>query len=277
MTRHALWLTTWLVVSAAAQAAPRPDDTVRRFLSAGSGAPHPELTRAALETASVVSETTAAHPALGRRTRWLLREGGQPWVWVDVSEAGWVCHYALARGGALVVPRWRDDATPRPADEVHAEIEARCRLSAAELERRARRFLARADPGARPRRLERVRLHRYRENPVAVSLTFVERPRQGVLACYPNVLGVTLNPETGQVTEYSGSWVDAEATQLPAVTRADARRVARRGRPGESLGDPELSFLFRDGALRLVWALPSDGGLLVVDAHTGALLPARES
>src|SRR5262249_52635716 len=111
------------------------------------------------------------------------------------------------------------------------------------------------------------------------ELVFTERPRKGVVACWPNEIHVSMDPEHGSVNAYSARDDRVESSDAPKVTRDEARAavVARIG----SRVKPEVRAFLAErapvelvavrgggGAPRTTWLV---AGVFGVDALTRAI------
>jgi hypothetical protein len=169
-----------------------------------------------------------------------------------------------------------------PARE--AELRKRVHFSLEDDAARARRFLEQHYPDFRGRRFELTSKERVdRDSLVEDELVFIERPRSGVAACWPNRIDVSLDPEDGTVSTYRATNDRIESDAAPTLDSATARSALVRVLGDRVRGD-NRDYLARQARIELVafrdreqrpvtaWLV---AGIFIVDATSGELLARR--
>ncbi len=241
-------------------------ESLARFLTEGALAPFPDRSRE-----RAVAGIESARPiAAGALTF------ARPGEWVaSVESAGTVTFFSRQRPLLYV--------EGKPAERA-AAIARRVHFSVEEDARRARRFLEAHYPDFRERSFELVSHERCdRDSLVEDETVFVERPRPGIAACWPNRIHVSLDPEDGSVSTYIATNERIESSTAPALD-VPAARAALLGALGAGLTKENHDFLaaraptelvaVRDpaGRSRTAWLL---AGIFIVDASSGELLARR--
>jgi hypothetical protein len=173
------------------------------------------------------------------------------------------------------------DATgkDRTAADRQAEIARRAKLSLDEDQKRARAFLEAHYPAFKERVFEVVQKER-RDHDALVQdeLVFVERPGKGAVACWPNRIDISMNPETGAIVTYVADDHRVESKEKPRLDKKAARKSVL-DREGARLAPENRAWLEKDAPVELV-AVDGPKGprtawlvahRFVVDAQTGAL------
>lgn len=249
----------------------RAREAAWRFLTEGLRAPRPDLRRSELEGCDTLVERV--DPRAGGPLRELVLDGFS----LAIAPDGTVVEYE-ASDGPFRVRTLDAGGRPRTAADMAEEVEARTRFREEELRARAEAFVAERYPGWAERRFTLVESRRITRSPVEHVLVYVEEPRDGQLAVYPDLVRVVLNPETGEVTTYMATNVRASVDAPPPLAEADARRRAAEARPGEAVARVELTMIVKQGRARAVWLVGLESGdLVLVDAETGELHAADES
>jgi hypothetical protein len=165
----------------------------------------------------------------------------------------------------------------RTAEDRAAEIERRAHFTLEDSARHARDFLAAHYPDYKKRHLELTEKKREDKNAlVSDDLVFIERPAEGVIACWPNRIDFSLNPETGTVDSYIADTRRIESRVKPKVGMQDARQAALDAF-GKSLSAKHREWFLANASVELVavetpkgpvtaWLVQRD---VVVDAQTG--------
>ena len=166
-----------------------------------------------------------------------------------------------------------------------AELARRARHSLDDDAALARRFVEDHYPDFRERRFELASRERAdRDSLVEDEFAFVERPRAGVVACWPNRVDVSVNPEDGSVTTYMARNDRIESTVEPALDAAAARR-ALVAALGDRVKAENRDFLAERARAELIAARDRGGrsrtawlvaGIFIVDAASGEVLARRE-
>lgn len=253
------------------------------FLTVGARAPRPDLRKAETDTLDAVEVQDATH---GPAYDLLLRRGDgvlRLLVRVDRTQ-GRVTYFSQPERDCIVL-RYREDRTPRTADELAEEVASRVLFDRAALRRKAQEFLAHVVPetAGGARRFEVVREAEEREGLLVDAFMLVETPGSGVLACYENLVQMDLNPESGEVVSFRRTDLRHDVRQAPRIA-ADAALQAARARLGEDARPTEGPRLVvlpatERGAFQVLWLLafpPARGGddarLVAVDARDGRVI-----
>ncbi len=168
--------------------------------------------------------------------------------------------------------------TARTAEDRSAEIERRAKFTLEQDTKRAEELLAAHYPGWKERSFALESKEREdRDALVMDDLVYVEHPREGVAACWPNRIYLSVNPETGDVVSWISNDQRIESTASPTIEK-DAARAAAVKEFGEKLSAPNRAWLEKDAAIELV-AYQGDEGprtgwlvgrIFIVDAESGA-------
>lgn len=230
------------------------------FLTEGPDAPRPDLRPAELERLEAIEVRARG----GRGASWdvTLRPGGRLAVMVSMDRRGEVFYFLQPEREAVVA--FHDDARRRrPQAEIDDEIDARSVLDQATTARRARAFLGHLVPGAAGgrRRFEQVSHRTRRDGLLVDQLTFVEVAGDGVLACFPNLVTIDVNPESGDVV--AGRWTafTHEVREAPPVAAAAALKAARDllETKAEPLKAPRLVVLRDEAGPAVLWVVGFPG------------------
>jgi hypothetical protein len=214
-----------------------------------------------------------ATPGACAFTRW-----GEFTATVD-SRTGDVRFYS--RFKPLLYVRLHDDkGAERTAADRQAEIARRAKLSLDESVKKAKAFLDAHYPAFKERTFEVTEKERLdRDALVQDDLVFTERPAKGAVACWPNRIDVSVNPETGAIVTYVADDHRVESKEKPRVKKEAARKAVL-DRFGGKLKPENRAWLEKDAPVDLVAVegdKPGEGKTawlvarrFVVDARTGA-------
>lgn len=206
-------------------------------------------------------------------TRW-----GELTAAVD-SKTGDVKFYSRFKPLLYVLSR-DEKGNERTAADRQAEIARRAKLSLDESAKRARAFLEAHYPAFKERVFELAEKQRLDHDAlVQDELAFVEKPGKGAVACWPNRIDISINPETGAIVTYIADDRRVESKAKPRVTKEAARKAVL-DRFGGKLKPENRAWLEKEAPVDLV-AVEGDkadkGGKtawlvarrFVVDAQTG--------
>jgi hypothetical protein len=170
------------------------------------------------------------------------------------------------------------DGTKRAVAERAAEIARRARFTLDEDVARARSFLEARYPGGKTRVFEVEKKERQdHDSLVEDELVFVERPRKGVAACWPNRVEISVDPERGAITTWVAGDVRVESSEAPKISAEVARRAVIAAIGGKVKPESRawlekgarvvlVAVLGTDGKPRTTWLVAGSFG---VDATTG--------
>lgn len=269
----------------AAAPAPFPAEQARevawKFLAEGAGAPRPALGRREFASAEAYPRDIPFPPHRGPLLElcWPASGDGPGKLTVGVSRAGRVVSYNAFDQG-FRIDAWNPDGTPRSQEEMDEERADRTNFTPEQLEERALRFLRHAYRDFDERRFVRYRSHARRWSPILHSFGWQEQAPDGVLAVYPNLIQVDMNPETGEVVMYLATDVEEVVLEPPPIAGPRAEELALAEHPGAPVEQRLLSLILKQGVARTVWVLELGGerpALVLVDAVTGELLDPHES
>lgn len=170
----------------------------------------------------------------------------------------------------------------RSPEERRAEADRRAHFTLDEDEKRARAFVA-AHGRDFEERVFRLEQKERSDNGSYFDdrFTFVEHPRTGVRACWPNRIVVRLDPETGTVTLFDARDHRVESNEEPVLTKREARAIVSKAFPDDvvvktwATRKPVFSLvgIERAGGTGSAWAVDD----FAVDAKTGAIVLAPRS
>jgi len=174
------------------------------------------------------------------------------------------------------------DGKDRSAEDRAAEIEKRARFTLDEDVKRAQDLLAAHYAGGTERVFEVTSKERIDQGALVMDdLVFTEKPREGVLACWPNRIDISMNPENGTLVTYIADDHRAESNDEPRLDKEAARKAALEAY-GSRLSAENRAWIEKEAPVELVadtnekgpctaWRV---GRVFVVDAETGACRPA---
>ncbi len=192
------------------------------------------------------------------------------------SRTGFVTYYSSFK--PLLYVYGKDSAgKARSADDRAAEIARRARFTLEDDVKRAQDFLARHYPDYARRRFELTAKARVDEDALVMDdLVFIERPVDGVVACWPNRIDISLNPENGAVVTWIADARRVESRIKPKLGKDEARRAAL-AHYAEKLSEKNRDWILKEAPVELVatsgpkgprtaWIV---GHWILVDAETG--------
>jgi hypothetical protein len=240
--------------------------TLARFLAAGAFAPYASSGRdGALDGVTSVRPVVTGELAFARPGEFVA----------SVRSSSEVTFFSRSRPLLWVDARRADRAS---------EIRRRAVFSLDDDAQRAGRFLEDHYPDFRERRFELVSKERVdHDSLVEDELVFVERPRAGVAACWPNRIDVSLDPEDGSVSTFLANDDRIESSSPPALDAKAARRALLVAL-GDRVRRENRDFLAAKARIELIAARDRSGeprtawlvaGIFVVDAASGELLARR--
>jgi hypothetical protein len=166
---------------------------------------------------------------------------------------------------------------PRAAADRKAEITRRALYTLDEDAKRAKTFLEEHYPGFKGRKFELTAKERIdRDALVMDELFYVERPAEGIAACWPNRIQLAINPETGSVVTYIGRDHRVESKTKPVIEKQAARKAVL-DKYARSISAENRAWLEKEAPIELV-AVDGDkgpetawlvAGRFVVDAEKG--------
>jgi len=167
----------------------------------------------------------------------------------------------------------------RAADDRAAEIARRAKFTLEDDVKRARELLERRYPAWKERVFEVSSKERLdRDGLVQDELVFTEKPAKGVVACWPNEVRISVNPETGGIVTWVADDHRVESKEKPRLDEKAARKAAL-DKVGPKLEPKNRAWIAKDAPVVLVavdgekgprtaWLV---GRVIVVDAGTGAV------
>jgi hypothetical protein len=168
--------------------------------------------------------------------------------------------------------------TARTAEDRSAEIERRAKFTLEEDVKRAEELLAGHYPAWKERNFTvETKGREDRDALVMDDLVFVEQPREGFAACWPNRVFISVNPETGEIVSWISDDYRVESTASPKLEKEAARAAAVK-EFGDKLSPANAAWLEKDASIELV-AFEGDDGprtgwlvghMFLVDAESGA-------